>query len=132
MDDPAIYQLNFFRVLCVATSIMSLSHLTIRNYYYHLWERDHFSSDTGIILFYKYKEVTSDPIDRFEPITHRFFSFTFVFEFLVLAIQPIPYYDAYIKHTIQGKPIYIFLSEYLNSVMGLRLFVIMRVIVNYS
>lgn len=132
MDDPVINQLNFFRVLCVSSSLLSLSFLTIRNYYFYIWERDHFSSDTGIILFYKYKEATSDPVDRYQPHKTTICNLSFVFEFLVLAIQPIPYYDSYVSHTIRGKVIYYYLSECLNAIMALRIFVIARVIFNYS
>ena len=47
-------------------------------------------------------------------------------------MTPIPYFDLYIPSKVADETIYFLLSEYLNALMILRLFLILRVVFNYS
>lgn len=59
-----------------------------------------FSNDTHVILFYKFKEVTSDEIDRYHPHIKSMFTPLFFIEFFVLAVCPIPEFDMFITSTV--------------------------------
>lgn len=122
MDDPEMKHYNFFKLMSFTTTLVSLGFLVIRQYYYFIWQQHHFSNDTGIILFFKYKEVTSDPIDRYTPNPRSMYSVLFIVEFIIQAVQPIPYFDRYVPQNINGTTVYFFVSEYLQALMALRLF----------
>jgi len=57
------------------STMMAVACLFLRHYYKTIWKKDHFSKDTAVVLFYKYKEVTSDSLDRYDPHTTTMWSF---------------------------------------------------------
>jgi voltage-gated potassium channel len=96
------------------------------------FKKNHYSHDFGVILFYKYKEVTSDTIDRYHPHAGSMFKGQLFFELLLVGVTPIPYFDIYIQKKVNGLTFYYFLNDYINAFMALRLFLVVRVFINYS
>ena len=65
MDDPRMEELNFYRVMSLGSTIMAQICLFLKFKYENYWEANLFHNDKKVTLYYKYKEVTSDPLDRY-------------------------------------------------------------------
>lgn len=132
MDDPSIEKQNFSRVLGLVWTIVTLGCLVMRHYFKFVWKKTAFSKDKGVILFYKYKEVTSVEIERYIPHVTTWLTPTFFIEFCAIAMTPIPYYDIYITQKVGSVVFHYLLSEIMIALMATRLLFVIRAWFNYS
>jgi hypothetical protein len=124
---------NLCRMVVLALTLCSMFCMFLRHKYKVEWQRSFFSDDKQTKLYYRYKEVTAEKFDIFQPKNTYLLNSNFIFEFLMISVTPIPYYDCYITHRAKRDTIvHYFLSEIMLSIMALRLFLIVRAYFNFS
>lgn len=135
MDDPYNREksTNVARMFVCVLSFFAIICLFQRHYYKCMWKKLYFVSDSYTRLYFRYSEVTSDEMDLYKPIHIELFNENLLFEVMILLANPIPYFDMYITHEAKdGVIVHYFLSEFMLSIMALRLFFIVRSYFNYS
>ena len=63
---------------------------------------------------------------------HQLWSKHLLFEIMILAICPIPFYDMYIYTDAKRQEVIYLLSEFCPALMWLRIYFVIRTIFNYS
>lgn len=132
MDDPRLKDHNLLRILCFVCTVIAVFCVFMRHKVKTEFKKYFYSHDYGVILFYKYKEVTSDQIDRYHPHNTSLFRGQLFLELLIVGLTPIPFFDLYIKKEVNRITFYYFLNDYINAFMALRLYLVIRVFINYS
>lgn len=95
---------EIIRMTVAITTLGSLVCLCWRYSAFVQWNLK-FDKDKKTTLYYRYKEITSSEIDRYQPvIEHPYKNWNFVIEFLMLAATPIPYVNFVFEH--KGKADY--------------------------
>lgn len=136
MDDPNLHQHILLRILCSISSVMAVYFVFMRHKTKFEFLKNYYSHDYGVVLFYKYKEITSDQLDRYDPHATTMFTPQLFWELLIVAVSPIPYWDMYISRTVVSSDgptqFYYLMNDYINAFMALRLYLVVRVCINYS
>lgn len=135
--DPTITtnlnELNFFRLLIMVLTSFSIVFLFLRQRVKTKWITEYYSDDSEVILFYKFKESTSDELDRYVPAKMKtMFTPYFIIELAVLAICPIPYIEHFIHSQVGSHQFHYTLSDFFVALMALRFLLIVKVWFNYS
>lgn len=75
-------------------------------------------------------ELNRESEDYF--VLESFFSKEFLFEILSLCFIPIPFYDSYIVYDVGGERVVYLLSDFLLSLMFLRIYLLVKTAMSYS
>jgi hypothetical protein len=135
MDDPYNKEpvTNFMRMIGLILTLFALFCLVQKHLYKVEWQRSFFSEDKETRLYYRYKEITAEKFDIFQPKHTYLLNESFIIEFVMLAVVPIPHFDMYITHKAKSNVmVHYFLSEFMLSIMAMRLFMLVRTYFNYS
>jgi len=87
---------NMLRLIIMITSLLAIGTLITRHYYKMQWINKYLDDDDENHIYYQYNEVIiGKQTDGIKP-HKRLITKSFIFEFLLLCIFPIPYFDWYI------------------------------------